>query len=151
MTNAKSESKDHLAIRYPVSIKAIIVVDDKVPLLRNERDEWELPGGKLDPGEQPESCVVREVKEELALNATVCTIIDSWVYNIHGKTDVLIVTYHLDAMSLKGIRVSHEHKELKIFSVNEIEALKMPKGYKQSIRRVIDWRELPASGRGNVL
>lgn len=27
---------------------------------------WELPGGKLEPGERPERAVVREVREELA-------------------------------------------------------------------------------------
>ena len=36
----------------------------KVLLLRNERDEWELPGGKLEVGEDPADCVVREITEE---------------------------------------------------------------------------------------
>src|SRR5919202_435164 len=30
---------------------------------------WELPGGKVEPGEQPEAAVVRELREELA-----CTV-----------------------------------------------------------------------------
>lgn len=28
---------------------------------------WEIPGGKLEPGETPEECVVREAREELAV------------------------------------------------------------------------------------
>lgn len=32
---------------------------------------WELPGGKADPGESPESCVTRELSEEVGVSARV--------------------------------------------------------------------------------
>lgn len=36
-------------MKLPISVKGIVFQDGKVWLRRNERSEWELPGGKLDP------------------------------------------------------------------------------------------------------
>jgi 8-oxo-dGTP pyrophosphatase MutT (NUDIX family) len=52
------------ASRFPVSVKGVAVQDGRVLLPENERAEWELPGGKLEPGEDPADCVVREISEE---------------------------------------------------------------------------------------
>ena len=42
---------------FPVCVKGVVSVGGKVPLLKNEREEWELPGGKLETEESPEVCV----------------------------------------------------------------------------------------------
>jgi 8-oxo-dGTP pyrophosphatase MutT (NUDIX family) len=60
-------SCDNDAYRFPVSAKGIVVRDGAVVLLRNRRDEWELPGGKLEIGESPERCVAREIDQELGV------------------------------------------------------------------------------------
>ena len=57
------------------------------------------------------------LKQADKLNSEGYGIVDSWVYNILDRVDVLIVTYRLDAATLDGLTVSHEHKELKIFDV----------------------------------
>jgi ADP-ribose pyrophosphatase YjhB (NUDIX family) len=48
---------------YPVSVKGVTARDGRILLLRNDRGEWELPGGRLETGETPEQCVVREIAD----------------------------------------------------------------------------------------
>lgn len=124
---------DHRATRFPVSVKAVLTLGGTYPLLLNERDEWELPGGKLEAGEDIAECIVREVKEELNINAGIVRPIDNWVYRLNNL-DIVIITYLLEsADSVKDARVSHEHKKLQFFDTSEIAGLNMPRGYKNSI------------------
>jgi 8-oxo-dGTP pyrophosphatase MutT (NUDIX family) len=45
--------------------------DDARILLMRRRGEWDLPKGKLDPGESIESCALREVAEETGLTGLI--------------------------------------------------------------------------------
>jgi 8-oxo-dGTP pyrophosphatase MutT (NUDIX family) len=45
---------------WPVSVKGVLIRGAHTVPLKNERNEWELPGGRLDRGESPNECVVRE-------------------------------------------------------------------------------------------
>jgi 8-oxo-dGTP pyrophosphatase MutT (NUDIX family) len=66
-----------------VSVKGVVLTQDRcVVLLKNDRDEWELPGGKLERSEAPELCVARELEEELAITVRVGPLIDSWLYEV---------------------------------------------------------------------
>jgi 8-oxo-dGTP pyrophosphatase MutT (NUDIX family) len=126
--------RDNDAYRFPVSVKAVIIRDGKVILLRNERDEWELPGGKLELSESPDQCLTREIAEELQLAIEPRAILDSWVYTIGPGVDVLVLTYGCAESSLGEPALSNEHKELRWFPLAELDDVRMPEGYKASIR-----------------
>jgi len=50
-----------------------IILHSRYVLLVKARDKsnWQLPGGRLEPGETPAQAVIREVKEETGLRAQV--------------------------------------------------------------------------------
>ena len=43
--------------------------------LRRRDNRWELPGGKIDPGETPEQTILREIIEELGITVKVNSLI----------------------------------------------------------------------------
>ncbi len=55
---------------YRTSIKALILDDQKrFLLLKEEGGKWDLPGGGLDWGESVQSCLSREIQEEMGIKA----------------------------------------------------------------------------------
>jgi NUDIX domain len=97
-----------------------------------------MSGGKLELGETPEVCVITEIEEELGLGATIGPLLDSWVYHIFEGRDVLILTYGCSPTPFSEITHSPEHKAVGLFRPEEVPALRMPEGYKQSIQRWLD-------------
>ncbi len=118
---------------FPVSVKGVLVRGGRVLLLKNEREEWELPGGKLELGEEPPACVAREIAEETGLPVTTGPILDAWQYHISEGRDVLVVTYGCHSADDESPRLSNEHKEIGFFTQAEAANLRMPVGYKHSI------------------
>jgi 8-oxo-dGTP pyrophosphatase MutT (NUDIX family) len=121
-------------MRFPVSVKGVLLEGDQVVLLLNDRDEWELPGGRLERGEDPAACLEREFAEELGAAIVADGILDCWLYEPLPGKEVLIVTYAVRRVDRREFEVSREHREFGVFPIGELERLPMPEGYRRSIR-----------------
>lgn len=60
---------------------------------------WEFPGGKVEEGEAPEDALVRECREECAIDIRVIDILDV-TFHRYEKKDVLLLFY--DCELLRG-------------------------------------------------
>ncbi|HBW34227.1 8-oxo-dGTP diphosphatase MutT [Desulfosporosinus sp. BICA1-9] len=70
---------------------AIIVKDNQVLIAQrapgeNLAGKWEFPGGKTEPGETPQECLKREIKEELDVEIDVSEFFGESIYEYHNGT-----------------------------------------------------------------
>jgi 8-oxo-dGTP diphosphatase len=73
--NGAAEAK---SVRYVVA--GLILRGNEVLICQRRPDQamalkWEFPGGKMEPGESPEEALIRELKEELGISASVGTLV----------------------------------------------------------------------------
>ena len=122
--------------RLYVSMKAVIVHDRRALLLRKFSGRWDLPGGRLDPGETPTECLLREIDEETRLRPKVGRMLHRWVRNRDNGPDVFVVSHmcrlvddHADPT------LSDEHEMFRWVQADDLSALQLSDGIERSLRR----------------
>ena len=81
--------------------------------MENLAGYWEFPGGKLEPQESPEECVVRELKEELSLTACAKEIIATSTYQYpKGTIELIAIECEVEDMNM-SLTVHDEFQLLK--------------------------------------
>ncbi|CAG9179946.1 hypothetical protein LMG32289_04453 [Cupriavidus pampae] len=135
---------------FPVSIKGVLLAPSgDVILLMNERDEWELPGGRVEVGEASEDCLAREIREELNLQVNVGRLIDSYLFEVVPEKHVFITTYACEMAGTFFPSLSHEHKCLGLFHPDALPP-NLPDGYRRSILRAMSMRTVNARPHGSA-
>ena len=120
----------------PVSVKAALRSSGRWVLLKNDRDEWELPGGQVDPGDVSLQDVVRrECLEELGLAVVVGGLVDSWLFEVVPGKRVVIICYEASVAEGGVPELSDEHTAVGLFTVDELSTIPLPDGYRQAIER----------------
>jgi 8-oxo-dGTP pyrophosphatase MutT (NUDIX family) len=101
-------------------------------LLLNDRNAWELPGGRIEVGESPERCLQREFQEELTVSIDVRDLLDTYLFEVVPGRHVFIVTFGCSLAGAFAPRISEEHCQVKTFPVEALPA-NFPAGYRRSI------------------
>lgn len=81
-----------------VIVTAAVITDGERVVLTQRKEgasqglKWEFPGGKVEEGEDPEDCIVREIKEELDIDIEVLDIFKA-VMHRYGERNILLLAY----------------------------------------------------------
>lgn len=129
---------------YPISVKGVLIHQDRVLLLLNERGEWDLPGGRPDPGEDHRAALKREVQEEAGLTVEVGEALSDYLFEVLPGRFVRILSFVCRLTGGDDVVISHEHLETRWLPIGELAARidghLLPAGYFGAIRQVIDQR-----------
>jgi 8-oxo-dGTP diphosphatase len=77
-------------------VAGILEREGRILICRRRADQahalkWEFPGGKLESGESPETALVRELREELGIEATAGAELMRYEFAYPGKQAILLI------------------------------------------------------------
>ena len=134
------------------TVTAFALIFDKAGrllLCRRKKDGlWNLPGGHLEPKEPPWEAVVREVREEIALNVKVLRLLG--IYFV-GKDNELVLSYVCEPRS-KTPRPNREIDAIDWFELDRLPAQMREhhdvRAKDALIRESVVMRTQPVAGNG---
>ena len=108
-------------IQLTVAAKAFIVYDKKILLLRESNQyrsgtnagKYDVPGGRVKPGERFDAGLQREIKEETGLMVTIGKpfFVNEWRPTINGTPTQIIGTFFICATDTPAVTLSPDHDD----------------------------------------
>lgn len=128
-----------------VLVSAVALIDRDNRVLLAQRPEgkpmaglWEFPGGKVEPGETPESALIRELSEELDIGTwTSCLAPLSFASHSYESFHLLMPLFA--CRKWEGTPRPRENQVLKWVKTNEMRDFPMPAADLPLIPILRDW------------
>lgn len=123
-----------------VAVKGIILnKENKILLLKRSKKEdvfkelWDIPGGKIDFGEDLKQALKREISEETGIKVEVLHPINTWSFFRDKNTYVVGITFFCRPSST-NVKISEEHEDYKWVCKEELDILKMNENLKKDLK-----------------
>ncbi|MEM9471374.1 MAG: (deoxy)nucleoside triphosphate pyrophosphohydrolase [Pseudomonadota bacterium] len=98
---------------------------------------WEFPGGKVEPGEQPEAALIRELKEELGIDVTQACLAPM-TFASHAYDDFHLLMPVYVCRRWNGEVNKREHSDIRWVRPNRLREFPMPPADEPLIAHLID-------------
>jgi 8-oxo-dGTP diphosphatase len=113
-----------------VAAAALIDVDARVLICKRPHGKqlaglWEFPGGKVEEGETPEACLIRELNEELGIDV-VEACLAPFAFTSHGYDSFHLLMPLYLCRRWKGVVQALEHEALAWVTPNKLADYPMP-------------------------
>ena len=113
-----------------VAACALVDADGRVLIARRPKGKsmaglWEFPGGKVEDGERPEASLIRELKEELAIDVTEACLAPL-TFASHAYEDFHLLMPLYVCRRWDGTVSAREGQELKWVKPNRLAGYPMP-------------------------
>jgi 8-oxo-dGTP diphosphatase len=109
---------------------ALVDVDGRVLICKRPAGKslaglWEFPGGKVEAGETPEACLIRELDEELGIQVTQACLAP-FVFASHGYDSFHLLMPLYLCRRWEGSVVAREHEAIAWVKPNQMGDYPMP-------------------------
>ncbi|MDX5331261.1 MAG: 8-oxo-dGTP diphosphatase MutT [Caulobacteraceae bacterium] len=113
-----------------VAAAALVDSDGRVLICQRPQGKqlaglWEFPGGKVEAGETPEACLIRELDEELGIQVTNACLAP-FVFASHGYESFHLIMPLYLCRRWSGVVTAREHEALAWVKPQKLKDYPMP-------------------------
>ena len=110
-----------------------ILILRRHPKSRTNPHKWELPGGKVDPGEFFDEALVREIKEETNLDGAVGDFYEAIQDDYVHKRTVQVIMYLKNITG--NVAISDEHDDWMWANLEKIKTLELSTAFEKVLKK----------------